>query len=89
MYKIIGQLSNLEIAEVCARSGANCGSLFLDFAFQELVRTLLENHPAHTDLASLAYFMHTFSETEKSAYMGESDDGKLLNTLPLIHSFLT
>ena len=75
IYKIIGELANLEIAEVCARSGANCGSLFLDLRFRELVKTLLADHPAHLDPASLAYFMHAFSETEKMAYMGEEDDG--------------
>lgn len=41
MYKIIGSLQNLEIAEVCARSGSNCGSLFLDLRFRELVRFLM------------------------------------------------
>ena len=76
VYKIIGELANLEIAEVCARSGANCGSLFLDLRFRELVRTLLADHPAHLDAASLAYFMHAFSETDKLAYMGESDDSE-------------
>ena len=50
---------------MCARSGANCGSLFLDLRFRELVRTLLEDHPSHLDAASLAYFMHAFSETDK------------------------
>lgn len=29
VYRIIGELQSLEIAEVCARSGANCGSIFL------------------------------------------------------------
>ena len=29
VYKILGELQNLEIAELCARSGANCGSIFL------------------------------------------------------------
>jgi hypothetical protein len=75
VYKIIGELANLEIAEMCARSGANCGSLFLDLRFQELVRALLEDHPAHLDPASLAYFRHSFSETDKLAYKGEVDDG--------------
>lgn len=75
VYKIIGQMQSLEIAEMCARSGANCGSLFLDLRFRELVKTLLADHPAHLDAASLAYFMHSFSETDKLAYMGESDDG--------------
>jgi hypothetical protein len=74
VYQILGQLATLEIAEMCARSGANCGSLFLDLRFRELVRTLLADHPAHLDAASLAYFMHSFSETEKLAYRGEADD---------------
>jgi hypothetical protein len=77
VYQILGQLKTLEIAEMCARSGANCGSLFLDLRFRELVRTLLADHPAHLDAASLAYFMHSFSETEKLAYRGEADDGAL------------
>jgi len=61
---------------MCARSGANCGSLFLDLRFRELVRTLLADHPAHLDAASLAYFMHSFSETEKINYRGEEQDSK-------------
>ena len=61
---------------MCARSGANCGSLFLDLRFRELVRTLLADHPAHLDAPSLAYFMHNFSETDKLAYMGDADDGE-------------
>ncbi|CAL1697945.1 unnamed protein product [Somion occarium] len=79
VYKIIGMMANLEIAEMCARSGANCGSLFLDLRFRELVKTLLERHPIHLDPASLAYFMHNFSETEKLAYMGEQDDDKMFH----------
>ena len=75
VYKIIGQMQSLEIAEMCARSGANCGSLFLDLRFRELVKTLLADHPAHLDAASLAYFMHSFSETEKLSYRGIEDDG--------------
>ncbi|EGO02840.1 hypothetical protein SERLA73DRAFT_176256 [Serpula lacrymans var. lacrymans S7.3] len=74
IYKIIGQTANLEIAEMCARSGANCGSLFLDLRFRELVRTLLADHPAHLDAASLAYFMHSFSETDKLNFKGQVDD---------------
>ncbi len=49
VYKIIGMLSHLEIAEMCARSGANCGSIFLDLRFRELVKTLLADHPVHLD----------------------------------------
>ena len=77
VYKIIGSLAGLEIAEMCARSGANCGSLFLDLRFRELVKTLLADHPIHLDPASLAFFMHAFSETEKIAYQGAIDDGKI------------
>ncbi|RDB19633.1 Heat shock protein 12B [Hypsizygus marmoreus] len=79
VYKIIGQMANLEIAEICARSGANCGSLFLDFRFQELVKALLAEHPAHLDPASLAYFMHSFSETDKLSYAGVSDDQNMFH----------
>jgi hypothetical protein len=79
VYKLIGQMANLEIAEMCARSGANCGSIFLDLRFRELVKTLLTDHPAHLDPASLAYFMHSFSETDKLAYMGESDDDNMFH----------
>ena len=31
-------MTELEIAEMCARSGANCGSIFLDLRFRELVK---------------------------------------------------
>lgn len=82
VYQILGQLATLEIAEMCARSGANCGSLFLDLRFRELVRTLLADHPAHLDAASLAYFMHSFSETEKITYRGEVDDGVMNSLFP-------
>ncbi|KAL1757052.1 hypothetical protein FB107DRAFT_260277 [Schizophyllum commune] len=75
VYRIIGTLANLEIAEMAARSGANCGSLFLDLRFRELVKTLLEGHPAHLDAPSLANFMHSFSETDKLEYRGKADDG--------------
>ncbi|KAK2465542.1 hypothetical protein APHAL10511_002434 [Amanita phalloides] len=79
VYKIIGQMANLEIAEICARSGANCGSLFLDLRFRELVKTLLSDHPAHLDPASLAYFMHSFSETDKLTYKGLNDDNNMFH----------
>ena len=82
MYKLLGVLSNMEIAEMCARSGANCGSLFLDLRFRELVKTLLEDHPSHLDAASLAYFMHAFSETDKLAYHGASDDSAIEFSIP-------
>ncbi|OBZ74645.1 Heat shock protein 12B [Grifola frondosa] len=77
VYKIMGILANLEIAEMCARSGANCGSIFLDLRFRELMKTLLADHPVHLDAVSLANFMENFSETDKLAYMGEQDDDKM------------
>jgi hypothetical protein len=36
-------MANLEIAEMCARSGANCGSLFLDLRFRELIKVRFRN----------------------------------------------
>ncbi|KAF9463313.1 hypothetical protein BDZ94DRAFT_1282511 [Collybia nuda] len=73
---IIGQMANLEIAEMCARSGANCGSLFLDLRFRELVKALLADHPAHLDAASLAYFS---AETDKLNYSGFNDDDNMFH----------
>src|ERR1700730_9692507 len=72
-------MADLQIAEICARSGANCGSIFLDLRFRELVQNLLENHPTHLDPLSLAYFMHSFSETDKLAYKGVGDDSMELS----------
>lgn len=40
VYRLMGQLSELEIAELCVRSGSNCGSLFVDLRFEELLRRL-------------------------------------------------
>ncbi|KIY62877.1 actin-like ATPase domain-containing protein [Cylindrobasidium torrendii FP15055 ss-10] len=79
VYKIIGNMAHLEIAEIAARSGANCGSLFLDLRFRELVKTLLEDHPAHLDPASLANFMHSFSESDKLDYRGPVDDDAMFH----------
>jgi hypothetical protein len=76
IYKILGSLTNLEIGEVCARSGANCGSLFLDLRFRDLLARLLEKHPVHA--ARLAYFQYAFAETEKLSFRGEEDDGESL-----------
>ncbi|KAL7412278.1 actin-like ATPase domain-containing protein, partial [Mrakia frigida] len=82
-YRLIGALSSLEIAEVCARSGANCGSLFLDLRFRELVKSLLRNHPVHLDPPSLANYLHSFSETDKINFRGREDD----NTFFLFPTF--
>ncbi|GAA5840524.1 hypothetical protein JCM11251_007608 [Rhodosporidiobolus azoricus] len=76
-YKLIGQLSQLEIAEQSARTGANCGSLFLDLRFEALVKSLLRNHPTHLDNASLLAFRHSFAECDKLMYRGQADDDTL------------
>ncbi|SGY56999.1 BQ5605_C006g04207 [Microbotryum silenes-dioicae] len=78
VYKLMGQLSQLEIAEMCVRSGANAGSLFVDLMFEELVRKILKDHPVHLDPPSLTSFMHAFSESDKLDYHGRVDDGKML-----------
>ncbi|KAF7307712.1 hypothetical protein MKEN_01131300 [Mycena kentingensis (nom. inval.)] len=77
VYKIIGDPAHLEIAEITARSGANCGSLYLDIRFRHLVKTLLADHPTHCDAASLAYFMNSFSEADKLTYAGRQDDSNV------------
>ena len=51
-----------------------------DLRFQQLVRTLLADHPTHLDPTSLASFMYAFSNTDKLAYVGESQDGWYLAT---------
>ncbi|KAF8333258.1 actin-like ATPase domain-containing protein [Cantharellus anzutake] len=76
VYKIIGSLQNFEIAEMCACSRSNCGSL-LDLKFKELVRTLLADHPVHLEPDSLEYFTYAFNETGKLEYLGESNDGDM------------
>ncbi|GAA5969951.1 hypothetical protein JCM21900_002451 [Sporobolomyces salmonicolor] len=74
VYKLMGQLSELEIAEMCVRSGANTGSLFVDLKFEELLRRILKDHPIHLEPASMATFLHSFSETDKVAYHGTKED---------------
>ncbi|KAK4046962.1 hypothetical protein OIO90_006380 [Microbotryomycetes sp. JL221] len=76
-YRLIGQLSQLEIAEMCSRSGSNCGSLFLDLRFEALIKKILKNHKTHLDQSSLLAFRHAFAETDKLAYQGISDDETL------------
>ncbi|BGP43264.1 hypothetical protein JCM10449v2_007292 [Rhodotorula kratochvilovae] len=73
-YKLIGQLSNLEIAEMCARTGANAGSLFIDLRFEALVKSLLRSHPVHLDEASLLAFRHAFAECDKLLFSTADDD---------------
>lgn len=40
VYKLMGSLQYLEMAEMCVRSGANCGSLFVDWRFEDLLRKM-------------------------------------------------
>ncbi|GAA6022340.1 hypothetical protein JCM10207_003291 [Rhodosporidiobolus poonsookiae] len=74
VYKLMGQLSELEIAEMCVRSGANTGSLFVDLKFEELLRRILKDHPVHLEPASMATFIHAFAEGDKLAYHGTTED---------------
>ncbi|GAA5940680.1 hypothetical protein JCM3775_004761 [Rhodotorula graminis] len=74
VYKLMGQLSELEIAEMCVRSGANTGSLFVDLKFEELLRRILKDHPVHLEPASMATFIHAFAEGDKLAYHGTKED---------------
>lgn len=37
-------------------------------------RFRLKDHPEHLDPASMAAFMHSFSETDKLAYHGTAED---------------
>ncbi|GAA5992968.1 hypothetical protein JCM5350_003063 [Sporobolomyces pararoseus] len=78
VYKLMGQLSELEIAEMCVRSGSNTGSLFVDLKFEELLRRILKDHPVHLDAASMATFLHSFSETDKIAYHGTVEDDEAI-----------
>lgn len=90
VYKIIGSTTSLEIAEICARSGANCGSIFLDLRFQGLLEKLLEGHPGHRDPASTTNFMNAFNE-EKANFRGQIDDSELLRlsvALDITHAII-
>jgi hypothetical protein len=51
------------------------GSVYLDRRFHGLLRTLLENHPAHLDAPSEASFMQQF-DNDKLVYGGVEDDGE-------------
>ncbi|GAA5899591.1 hypothetical protein JCM6882_001158 [Rhodosporidiobolus microsporus] len=74
VYKLMGQLAELEIAEMCVRQGANTGSLFVDLKFEELLRRILKDHPVHLEPASMATFIHAFAEGDKLAYHGTAED---------------
>ncbi|GJN93743.1 hypothetical protein Rhopal_006800-T1 [Rhodotorula paludigena] len=78
VYKLMGQLSELEIAEMCVRSGANTGSLFVDLKFEELLRRILKDHPVHLEPASMATFIHAFAEGDKLAYHGTIEDDEAI-----------
>ncbi|GAA5899544.1 hypothetical protein JCM6882_001146 [Rhodosporidiobolus microsporus] len=74
VYKLMGQLAELEIAEMCVRQGANTGSLFVDLKFEELLRRILKDHPVHLKPASMATFIHAFAKGDKLAYHGTAED---------------
>ncbi|KAJ2927421.1 hypothetical protein H1R20_g9671, partial [Candolleomyces eurysporus] len=79
VYQIIGHIAHPDSAEICAWSGANCGSFFLGLGFRELAKrvidqTLLMHHPVRLDPAPFADFMQYFSECDKPDYSGVKDD---------------
>ncbi|KAM0753426.1 actin-like ATPase domain-containing protein [Meredithblackwellia eburnea MCA 4105] len=69
-YRIVGNQRPVELAELTVRSGGNCGSLFLDVAFEKFIRNRLSGHPVHLDLPSMRKFMHDFADVDKLAYNG-------------------
>ncbi|CED82701.1 dihydrolipoyl dehydrogenase [Phaffia rhodozyma] len=73
-YKLLGNPSRLDVTQVCPRSSANCGSLFLDFGFIDLVKCRLKDHPIHLNGPSIENYLHAFTETDKVIYRGEQDD---------------
>jgi hypothetical protein len=57
-------MANLEIAEMCARSGANCGSLFLDLRFRELIKVRFRNPCLYVaDITMIIFFCRPFFTT--------------------------
>ncbi|KAF8150916.1 actin-like ATPase domain-containing protein [Crassisporium funariophilum] len=74
IYKLIGNSTKLETAELSVEGSRPCGSLFLDLHFQWLVKLLMEEHPIHRDEASLANFMLNFSEVDKLRFRGTEDE---------------
>ncbi|KAF6747910.1 actin-like ATPase domain-containing protein [Ephemerocybe angulata] len=77
IFKITGKLDDMEVAEVCTRSLAECGSSYLGMQFRELVNFLLSDHPIHIDPASLAYFQFSFDEVEKLTFAGGGNEDKM------------
>jgi hypothetical protein len=57
-------MANLEIAEMCARSGANCGSLFLDLRFRELIKVRFRNPRLYVaDITMFVFYRPFFTTT--------------------------
>ena len=56
-------MANLEIAEMCARSGANCGSLFLDLRFRELIKVGFRKPPLYVANITTTGFYRPFLPT--------------------------
>ncbi|RXW20329.1 hypothetical protein EST38_g5515 [Candolleomyces aberdarensis] len=78
VLKIIGQTMHLEILEMCARLERTVVSA-LGLTLREPVKTPLAKDPAYLDLASLAYFKHSFSEPDKPKYSGVEDNNNMIH----------
>ncbi|KAG8731206.1 hypothetical protein FRC12_019840 [Ceratobasidium sp. 428] len=75
IYKILGSPTKLEIGETCARTGADCGSRFLELRFRDAVAELLKGHPEFSNFG-MSHLRDQFAGTHKLKFTGEADDEK-------------
>ncbi|KAG8705825.1 hypothetical protein FRC09_002740 [Ceratobasidium sp. 395] len=75
IYKILGSPTKLEIGEACARTGADCGSRFLELRFRDAVAELLKSHPEFSNFG-MSHLRDQFAGTHKLKFTGEADDDK-------------
>ncbi|KAG8731074.1 hypothetical protein FRC12_019908 [Ceratobasidium sp. 428] len=75
IYKILGSPTKLEIGETCARTGADCGSRFLELRFRDAVAELLKGHP-ELSIFGMSHLRDQFAGTHKLKFTGEADDEK-------------
>ncbi|KAG9118448.1 hypothetical protein FRC07_007043, partial [Ceratobasidium sp. 392] len=77
IYRILGSPTQLEIGEVCARSGADWGGHVFEARFRDAVAELLESFSEPAGVANLSYFQTQFARTAQLEFKGEEDDTKL------------
>ncbi|KAG8702172.1 hypothetical protein FRC09_004916 [Ceratobasidium sp. 395] len=81
IYKMLGSPTKLEIGETCSRTGADCGSRFLELRFRDAVAELLKGHPEFSNFG-MSHLRDQFAGTHKLKFTGEADDGKRMLLLP-------